>query len=414
VVATLISQIKPAEKLSVDLWRSRPGCHSRAPGDEGQVRPARANGGAADAALAASLSFHYNCNEVFGKRSQFARKAETLFLNVDAMIKRVGIEHCGFLTRTFAENITCRKEAELRNHSWNSGFAAEAFEETVSVPQRQARGAFHYHDIVVIKTDIRTGFDFDSCTAANDLKKKFLHRVGGRLTWASSAVEAEFKRLERKYFASANENLRALWRLIGNSKHPGKAAEYGFGRCEMMPILSNAAGCARYVGAYAIAAQNARAVEDKGMRTVRYAIKRVPVFCDGRQQTASLRNSTPQWNFAHGAAAWARKGCQCLSTLLGGLTDEQMKLHFGKKWRFRNRKFVSICAENFDELLATAGADPFNRCSSLCPRPWYRRLLFVRSLLLRYDFPGSSPVDLRTAEDHFLSSKRSHLSDYEP
>ena len=106
-----------------------------------------------------------------GKRSQHARKAETLFLNVDALINRVGIEHCGFFTRTFKENITSRKEAELRNPFWKSGYASKAFEESISVPQRQTRGAFHYHDIVVVKTDIRTGFDFESCSAANDQKK---------------------------------------------------------------------------------------------------------------------------------------------------------------------------------------------------------------------------------------------------
>jgi hypothetical protein len=342
-----------------------------------------------------------------GKRSQRARKAETLFLNVDHLIHRVGIEHCGFFTRTFAENITSRKEAERRNNSWNSGYASKAFEESISVPQRQARGAFHYHDIVVVKTDIRTGFDFESCTAANDLKKKHLHRVNGRLTWETSAHEAEFKRLERKYFASANPNLRALWREIGNSKNPGKAAEYGFGRCELMPILSNAAGCARYVGAYAIAAQNARADEDKGMRTVRYAIKRVAVFCDGRWQKASLRNSTPVWSYAHGGADQWRKGCQVLATLLGGIKYEDMSNVFGNRWAFMLAPFVFICAEHLEELLIDAEAIPFGMT-------WYRRLRLVRSLLARYDFTSPDTIDLQTAEDHFLTSKPYHLPDYEP
>lgn len=342
-----------------------------------------------------------------GKRSQHARKAETLFLNVDHLINRVGIEHCGFFTRTFAENITSRKEAERRNNSWNSGYASEAFEESISVPQRQARGAFHYHDIVVVKTDIRTGFDFESCSAANELKKKHLHRVNGRLTWESSAIEAEFKHLERKYFASANPNLRALWREIGNSKHPGKAAEYGFGRCELMPILSNAAGCARYVGAYAIAAQNARAEEDKGMRTVRYAVKRVLVFCDGRWQKASLRNSSPNWSFARGGADQWRKGCQTLSKLLGGIKYEDMTNVFGNRWAFMLAPFVFICAEHSEELLIDAEAIPFGMT-------WFRRIRLVRSLLARYDFTSPDTIDLQTAEDHFLTSKPYHLPDYEP
>jgi hypothetical protein len=103
-----------------------------------------------------------------------------------------------------------------------------------------------------------------------------------------------------------------------------------------------------------------------------------------------------------------------------------MKSHFGKRWRWKLRKFVSVCADNSDELLAAARANPLDRCAFICPRPWSRRLLFVRSLLVRY--PDSGLTDLRTAEDHFLSSKKSPLcaqavgmtaapgvlSDYEP
>jgi hypothetical protein len=325
---------------------------------------------------------------------------------LDALISRVGIEKVGFLTRTFAENITSREEAEKRNHSWNSGWCEEAFEESISVPQRQARGAFHYHDAVVCKTDIRTGFDFEACTAANELKK-YQHRVNGRFTWDTSAHEAEHTHLQRKYFASANENLRALWRVIGNSKHPGKAAEYGFGRCELMPILSNAKGCARYLGEYAMAAQNARADEDKGMRTVRYSIKRVPVICDGRQQTASLRNSSPQWSFRLGSAADWRKGCRCLSALMGGITYEHMTPTFGERWAFMLAPFVFICAENSEELLIDAEAIPQNLT-------WFRRSLLVLSLLERWKFTSPDLVDWQTAEEHFLTSKPSHLPDYEP
>ena len=403
MVATFNSQIQPAEKLSVDLWQSRPGRHSRAPGDERQVGTAVPDtGGAGAGAAVPCLPLVTIQTKSHGKFSQQLRKSVTLYLNLDALIERVGIEHVGFLTRTFAENITSREEAERRNNSWNSGYASTAFDESISVPQRQARGAFHYHDAVVCKTDIRTGFDFESVTAANDLKKKFLRRVNGRLTWESSAVEAEFKHLERKYFASANSNLRALWRTIGNSKHPGKAVEYGFGRCELMPILSNAASCARYIGEYAMAAQNARADEDKGMRTVRYSIKRVPVFCDGRVQMASLRNSTPLWSFRLGGAAEWRKGCQCLSALLGGITYEQMTPTFGKRWAFMLAPFVFICAENSEELLIDAESIPLGLT-------WYRRLLLVRSLLARYDFTSPDTIDLQTAEDHFLTSKPEHL-----
>jgi len=393
-------------KLPVDLWRSRPATDSRATPDAGHVGTVAGVPGSAGVPAPVPSLLVTTATKSHGKKSQHARKAETLFLNVDALIQRVGIEHCGFLTRTFVENITSRTEAELRNHSWNSGYAAETFEESISVPQRQERGAFHYHDIVVVKTDIRTGFDFEACSAANQLKKDHLHRIQGRLTWESSALEAQFKRLERQYFASANPNLRSLWREIGNSKHPGKAVEYGFGRCELMPILSNAAGCARYVGAYAIAAQNSRADEDKGMRTVRYSIKRVPVFCDGRWQKASLRNSTPNWSFARGGADDWRKGCETLSALLGGIRYEDMANVFGNRWAFMLAPFVFICSEHREELLIDAEAIPFGLT-------WSRRLALVHALFSRYEFTSPDTINQQTAEEHFLTAKPYHLPDHQ-
>src|ERR1039457_3817772 len=81
--------------------------------------------------------------ESHGRRSQIARKAETLFLNAESMIKRVGLEKSGFFTRTFKENVTSRKLAESMNHSWNSGYGSKVFCESISVPERQERGAFH-------------------------------------------------------------------------------------------------------------------------------------------------------------------------------------------------------------------------------------------------------------------------------
>lgn len=237
---------------------------------------------------------------------QFPRlEAETLFLNADNLIRRVGIEKIAVFSRTFKANVTSRKLAEAMNHSWKSGYGGQLFEESISVPERRERGAFHYHDIGSVGCDIRTGFDFEACQAASDLKKAHLHKRNGRWVWDSLQHEAEFKRLERIYFASANSNLKRLWREIGNSKRPGKARQYGFGRCQLLPILSNAQACARYIGSYVNIQHNRREAEDKGMRTVRYALKTVPVFCDGRWQRASVRPAIAQWAFVKGGAEMA-------------------------------------------------------------------------------------------------------------
>jgi hypothetical protein len=338
-----------------------------------------------------------------GRRSQIARKAETLFLNADDLIRRVGIERIGIFTRTFADNVTSRKVAETMNHSWKSGYGSKLFAESISVPERQERGAFHYHDLGDVGCDIRTGFDFESCQAASALKKSHVHKRSGRWVWDSPQQEAEFKRLERAYFASANSNLKRLWREIGNSKHPGKAQEYGFGRCELLPILSNAQACARYIGSYVNIQHNRREDEDKGMRTVRYALKTVPVFCDGRWQRASVRPAIAQWAFVKGGAALWRQGCRTLSVLLGSVPD--FTPVFGKRWAYMLAPFIFQCADHAEELLIDAAAIP-------PALTWLRRCRLVLALLNRYEFKAQNTIDLQRAEDHFLTSTPVHLPDF--
>ncbi len=185
---------------------------------------------------------------------------------------------------------------------------------------------------------------------------------------------------------------------------PGRAAEYGFGRLRSCcHILSNAQACARYVGAYVNSQHNRREEEDKGMRSVRYALKTVPVFCDGRWQRASLRPAVARWAFLKGGAAKWRLGCKTLSALLGGIPD--FTPVFGKRWAFMLAPFIFQCAEHFEELLIDAGAIPFGLT-------WRKRCRLVLELLNRYEFKTEDTIDLQTAEDHFLTSKPVHLPDF--
>ena len=284
------------------------------------------------------------------------------------------------------------------------GITAEEHQRIIAAevnPERKA--LFHYHDMVDAGCDIRTGFDFESCQMASALKKAHVHKRHGRWVWDALEHEGEFKRLERAYFASANSNLKRLWRAIGNSKCPGKAQEYGFGRCELLPILSNAQACARYVGAYVNSQHNRREEEDKGMRSVRYALKTVPVFCDGRWQKASVRPAVARWAFVKGGAALWRLGCRVLSLLLGGVPD--FAPVFGKRWAFMLAPFIFQSAEHAEELLIDAAAIPPGLT-------WRKRCRLVLELLNRYEFNTKDTIDLQTAEDHFLTSTPVHLPDF--
>ena len=238
-------------------------------------------------------------------KSYLARKAETLFQNLEDMIARNGISRVGFVTLTFVENLTDREEAQRRFHSLSAGFLAERLLEWVCAVERQQRGAIHFHLICAFPFDIREGFDFTACSACNAAKKR--------------GDFGESKRLERIYFASANPALRGWWTELREA-----AGRYGFGRCETLPILSNSEGLARYVGSYVGTEVANRELRDKRMRTLRYSLAR--------------RAASADWSWCAGGGRTWRMGCAVLGTLLR--TDDFSEA-LGKRWAWGWREQIS-------------------------------------------------------------------------
>ena len=141
------------------------------------------------------------------------RMAQVLFLEIMALVAFYGIERIGFFTLTFADHVTSLREAQRRFRSIRAHVIVKRHERAIVVWERHESGRIHFHLVVVLAEDIRTGADF-----------------------------AAFK---RKDYRSANRALRgewAFWRVT--------CPKYGFGRHELMPIKSNAQGIARYVGKY--------------------------------------------------------------------------------------------------------------------------------------------------------------------
>lgn len=130
---------------------------------------------------------------------QQKKSATALAWNVHALCERYGINRIGFLTLTFAEHITCAKESQRRYNSLRSGVLADHYPAAIRVLERQKSGRIHYHLLVVLPVDIRTGFDF--------------------------------KAAEKRDYQSACPELKqewAFWRATAN--------KYGFGRVELLPI----------------------------------------------------------------------------------------------------------------------------------------------------------------------------------
>jgi hypothetical protein len=331
--------------------------------------------------------------KLLGGRTAIARKADTLRRNFQDMIDRNGVEHIGFMTLTFKDNVRCRKLAEKRFHSFAINVLAKLVEEYIAVPERQERGAIHYHLAVAFGFDIRTGFDLEECSAANMTKK---HGYLGNGKWLPGYQE-KFLALEQNYFASANPALKRVWRLIrqANARIEKRNCKFGrtdsspaFGRCETLPVLSNADAIAFYIGTYITSQTEQRAPEDKGMRSVRYSLK--------------LRRHHQSFHFAYGGDAKWRHGCKILALLLlihdepiaervgkklvFHYAKDHVRSRFGPRWPHKLAPWIFACYDNGDVCKAFAKELPADLA-------WRERLVKVGQFMDRLRCVGlSTPV----------------------
>ena len=165
------------------------------------------------------------------------KQAHILAENVYRLIEYcAGLEHVGFFTQTFIDNVTDSKEAYRRFHSYNNNWLSKhpEFGIWLCVKERQYRGAIHFHLLIQVKGDIRTGLDWEA--------------------------------LKNRDYKTASPYLKKLWKDLREAN-----PKYGFGRSELLPIKSNAQAMAYYVGKYISKDLTNKTDQDKGMRKVTYS-----------------------------------------------------------------------------------------------------------------------------------------------
>lgn len=202
------------------------------------------------------------------------------------MCDRHGVERVGFLTLTFAEHILNARVAQRRMHSLVTHVLKPRYREAIRVIERQKSGRIHYHLLVALATDIRTGADFEG--------------------------------FERGDYRSASRELRAEWAFWRRT-----ARAYGFGRTELLPVRSSSEAIGRYVGKYISKHLEQRKPEDRRLRLVSYLGVRV----------ASTRFA---W-VSGGAAEWRRKLGAFVQMLydsgaIAAPTMAAMRVRFGPRW----------------------------------------------------------------------------------
>ena len=230
------------------------------------------------------------------------KSAAALAWNVQYMADLYGIDRIGFLTLTFPQHITCPKEAQRRFNSLSTGVLREHYLCYIRIYERCVSDRIHYHLLVVLDKDIRTGTDFEEI-------------ANGKYT-------------------SANKVLRSEWKFWRET-----AKEYGFGRTELLPIKSTAEGIAKYVGKYIGKSIAQRQQQDKGVRLVEYG--------------KTARVATSKFTFvSEGSAIWRRKLATFAQIVAQGhdlpCNDlSHLSQILGPKWAYNNREFILSLPEMF-------------------------------------------------------------------
>lgn len=231
----------------------------------------------------------------FQLNTQIRKSASCLAWNVDFLCNKFGIENLGFLTLTFRDHVLDPKEAQRRFNSLRTHVLRERYLADIRVMERQKSGRIHYHLLVVVGEDIRTGFDFEACANGD--------------------------------YRSANQRLKQEWAFWRKT-----AKAYGFGRTELLPIKSNSECIARYVGKYISKHFEARQYRDKGVRLVEYS------------RNARIASTRMQF-VSEGSAAWRRKVgifCHYIAENTGcSPTFEGVRSVLGPKWAYQWRKFIA-------------------------------------------------------------------------
>ena len=223
------------------------------------------------------------------------KSAMALSWNIQYMAQKHGLNNLGFLTLTFADNVTLMSEAQRRYNSLNTHVLKQRYSAIVAVKERCKSGRIHFHLLVALPFDARSGFNFSEIAQGK--------------------------------YSSANKKLKSEWFFWRQTAH-----KYGFGRTELLPIKSTDEGIARYVGKYISKNVQQRPDEDKGTRLVNYS---------GDSKIATTRFTAVNAgsrNWRHKTALFAKD----VSKLQGlpPLSIQNISNHLGKRWAYKWREFI--------------------------------------------------------------------------
>ena len=238
--------------------------------------------------------------------SRYKKGEYALTVNVEDFVQKHGLEKILFTTLTFDDHVTDRVEAQRRYNSFATGFLRPRFgKKIIRVMERQKNGRIHYHLLLPMPVDIRTGVDFKKLEPLLERGRRSKHSE-----WVDAGIGPVL-------FAEWS-----LWRRT--------AKKYGFGRTELLPIKSNGEGIAKYVDKYIGKHMGNRIDADKGARLVSYS------------GSARRCNSRFDW-VSPGADLWRAKLGLFVRSAGGSAENysEFMEENYGRGWAYRLGPVIS-------------------------------------------------------------------------
>jgi len=232
------------------------------------------------------------------------KAAETLAMNIASLIRVApDLSHVGMLTLTTEDNCSDFREFSKRWRSFRTNYLSSSkdFSHWVSVYERQARGAWHLHLVIIVDGDIRTGCDFEA--------------------------------FEKRKYRTAPAYLRGLWADLREA-----CPRYGFGRHELMPVKSCSEAISKYVGKYVSKHIGQRKEEDKGKHQI--------------QCSTGWPKNTVKWAwYTPGSCEWRRKTAKFAR--INGCSDfSDIRQLFGPRWAYHFAPMIYL-VDDYHELVGT-------------------------------------------------------------
>lgn len=252
----------------------------------------------------------------YGLNGAQKKKMNVIRGETEDMCDKYGVDRMLAILLTFANPYPDRVEAERRYKSLFQNVLKPLLECGVTVFERSQGGRPHYHLVAVGReSDYGTGFDHDAFKRACELRTL---KYQGKLT---KALEKEYRAATRAYGASANANLRMLWKVLS----PKRMKRYGFGMVTVAPVRSPK-GTAIYYAKY-LAKDGQKDERDKGHRDYRVWGKRRKIVA----AHGLIGGNSYKW----------RMRCRIVAWHMDIPIDQDFSDIAGKRWAFHLGEAIS-------------------------------------------------------------------------